>query len=126
MQSRRNTIQRQVIHNAVFELKNHPTAEDVYNHIKPEYSSISLGTVYRNLNLLSEDGKLLKVAMTDAADRFDHNIGYHYHLKCCKCGNIADVEVPYIKEIDRDVEDKTGFTIKNHHIIFEGICSHCK
>lgn len=72
MNNTRNTIQKQVILNAVRELKNHPTSEEVYNHIKPNFPSISLGTVYRNLNLLSENKDIQKISIIDDAIRFDH------------------------------------------------------
>lgn len=67
MNNTRNTIQKQVILNAVRELKNHPTSEEVYNHIKPNFPSISLGTVYRNLNLLSENKDIQKISIIDDA-----------------------------------------------------------
>ena len=126
MDNRRNTIQRQIIFNAVLELENHPSAEDVYNHIKPNYPSISLGTVYRNLNLLSENGKLLKVAIANSADRFDHNIDSHYHIQCSKCKKLYDIDIPYFEQIDNEVSNRTEFNITNHHIIFDGICQQCQ
>ncbi len=126
MDNRRNTIQRQIIFNAVLDLENHPSAEDVYNHIKPNYPSISLGTVYRNLNLLSENGKLLKVAIANSADRFDHNINSHYHIQCSKCKKLYDIDIPYFDQIDNEVSSKTEFDITNHHIIFDGICHQCQ
>ena len=126
MDNRRNTIQRQIIFNAVLDLENHPSAEDVYNHIKPNYPSISLGTVYRNLNLLSENGKLLKVAIANSADRFDHNIDSHYHIQCSKCKKLYDIDIPYFEQIDNEVSNRTEFNITNHHIIFDGICQQCQ
>lgn len=125
MVSTRNTIQRQIVLDAVFSLKNHPTAEEVYSFIKPNYPSISLGTVYRNLNLLSESGKLLKVSITDAADRFDHNVFTHYHIKCSKCENISDIDIDYMHEMDKKVAEVTGFGIESHDIIFKGVCPNC-
>ncbi len=126
MDNRRNTIQRQVVYNAVLELKNHPCAEDVYQHISDTYPSISLATVYRNLNLLAESGKLMKVSMNNSADRFDNNTHSHYHIQCIKCSTLYDGDISHLADIDNEVSSKTGFSILTHNIVFSGICPHCQ
>lgn len=79
---KRNTVQKQLVLQAVRELQCHPTADEVYQHVAARHPSISKATVYRNLNSLAEDGLLRRVAMPDAADRFDFTVGPHYHIKC--------------------------------------------
>ncbi len=122
----RNTIQRQLLLEAVKSLKTHPTAEDVYQAVLREYPHISLGTVYRNLNLLAANGEIGKICVPDAADRFDKNQHSHYHARCTGCGRFADLDADYCSEIDEMIEDRTGFKIGRHSLIFDGLCPKCR
>ena len=122
----RNTIQRQIVFNTVKELGNHPTADQVYNDIFQKHPTISRGTVYRNLNILAQRCDITKVLMPDSADRFDHNIFKHYHIKCTECLEVQDVNMEYIDDINRVIEEKTGYTLNNHEIVFNGVCPTCK
>lgn len=122
----RNTLQRKIVLNTVHMLDNHPTADDIYTEIFKEYPTISRGTVYRNLNVLAETGQILKVSMSDSADRFDHTLHNHYHIKCTGCSKVYDVEVPYIDNMNKTIEEKTGFSLEDHEIVFRGICPKCK
>lgn len=122
----RNTIQKQVILNAVRELKNHPTSEDIYNYIKPNFPSISLGTVYRNLNLLSENNEIQKISIVDDVIRFDHITHEHYHFQCEKCQKILDLPMEYKTFLNSEVENEYNIKIKKHDIIFTGVCRDCE
>ena len=122
----RNTIQKQVILNAVRELKNHPTSEEIYNHIKPNFPSISLGTVYRNLNILAENKEIQKISVIDEAVRFDHIPGEHYHFKCIKCKKLVDLDMEYDSSLNDKVSNKYNLNIVKHSIVFDGICEDCK
>ncbi|QSX06748.1 transcriptional repressor [Sedimentibacter sp. zth1] len=122
---KRNTIQGQLVLDAVKQLANHPTAEDVYNYVVQLHPNISKGTVYRNLNSLSEDGLLLKISVPDAADRFDQTTHMHYHIKCMNCGKFEDVELEYMSGIDDKVSKATKYNILGHDIVFKGVCSEC-
>ena len=62
--------------------KDHPTADTIYMNIKKEFPNISLGTVYRNLALLSERGDILKLSYDNGADRYDASVEPHYHFIC--------------------------------------------
>lgn len=122
----RNTIQKQVILNAVRELRNHPTSEEIYNYIKPNFPSISLGTVYRNLNLLSENNDIHKISIIDDAVRFDHITEEHYHFQCDKCKKLYDMPMEYQKHLDEIAKKESDMEIIRHDIVFLGICSSCK
>lgn len=122
----RNTIQRNMVLSSVKKLANHPTADEVYADIVAAYPDISKATVYRNLNVLSQNGLLKKLELANSADRFDHKVFPHYHIKCGRCGLFQDVDIGYVTELDRSVSDVTGFEMKFHNIIFEGICPACK
>ena len=107
---KRNTIQRQLVIAAVRFLADHPTADEVYERITMEYPDISKGTVYRNLNSLVESGLLNKVSVPSGADRFDHMLTKHYHIKCSHCGNFMNVEnMDYMEDLDEKVAAVTGF-----------------
>ena len=124
---KRNTIQRQLVIAAVRFLANHPTAEEVYDRITMEYPDISKGTVYRNLNSLVESGLLGKVSMPSGADRFDHILSKHYHIKCIHCGNFMNVEdLDYFHDLDQKVGAVTSYKMEHHDIVFNGLCPECQ
>ena len=125
--AKRNTIQRQLVIAAVRFLADHPTAEEVYDRITMEYPDISKGTVYRNLNSLVESGLLGKVSVPSGADRFDHILARHYHIKCTHCGKFINVEnFDYFHDLDDKLANATGFKMEHHGIVFSGLCPECQ
>ncbi|RUM59899.1 MAG: transcriptional repressor [Persephonella sp.] len=120
---RRNTYQRQIILNILKMTDTHPTAEWIYERAKSYIPNLSLGTVYRNLKVLKEEGKILEI--TDGKlTRFDGRTDNHYHFKCVKCGNIYDVEYNDI-EIKESLKKK-GFKPLSYQLVITGICKNCK
>jgi Fur family peroxide stress response transcriptional regulator len=108
-------------------LADHPTAEEVYDRITMEYPDISKGTVYRNLNSLVESGLLGKVSVPSGADRFDHILARHYHIKCTHCGKFMNVEnFDYFHDLDDKLATATGFKMEHHDIVFSGLCPECQ
>ena len=85
---RRNTIQRDIVLKAVRSLGNHASADEIYSCVSKDYPSIGKGTVYRNLNILAEEGEIRKVEIPEGPNRFDHSVGKHYHITCIKCGKV--------------------------------------
>ena len=125
--AKRNTIQRQLVIAAVRFLADHPTAEEVYDRITMEYPDISKGTVYRNLNSLVESGLLGKVSVPSGADRFDHILARHYHIKCNHCGKFMNVEnFDYFHDLDDKLATATVFKMEHHDIVFSGLCPECQ
>lgn len=123
--NKRSTIQRSLVLEAVRELQCHATADEVYCAIVKKHPGISRGTVYRNLNLLSHIGEIRKMEMPSGADRYDHLYNGHYHARCVKCGQVCDVEMEFIPDLEKDVKDSRGFEFTGHDIIFSGICPEC-
>lgn len=123
---RRNTIQKELILNAVKDFHNHVTADEVYGMIQSIHPHISKGTVYRNLNRLADEGKIRKLEMPDGPDRFDHICTPHYHIRCRQCGRIFDVDMEVISDLADRVKDKHGFDFLDHDIIFKGVCPDCQ
>ncbi len=124
--TRRTTIQKELVLNAVNHLHNHATADEVYEFIHATHSHISKGTVYRNLNCLVEEGKIRKLEIPNGPDRFDHICSTHYHIRCCKCDRVFDVDMEEISDLRDKVKDKHGFNFLNYDIIFQGICPDCQ
>ncbi|MGB5824100.1 MAG: transcriptional repressor [Proteocatella sp.] len=128
---KRNTIQKKLVLEAVCQLQNHPTAEEVYRYILEIYNNISKGTVYRNLNILVEEQRLLKVLVMDGADRFDHNTVEHNHIKCDICSKCYDIAHPIqplanIIDINNELSKESGFIIKGYEVLFRGVCPKCR
>ena len=126
MKSIRNTVQRSLVLQAVTALHTHPTADEVYLMIAEKHPSISRSTVYRNLNLLAEEGEIQKVPVPGGADRYDFRAVPHYHIRCVRCGRVFDVDMPYQEKIHENVRDSHGFSIQGHDIVFQGVCPQCK
>lgn len=119
--------QRASIKEYLSHTKEHPTADTVYTHLREEYPNISLGTVYRNLNLLADNGEIVKISTPDGGDRFDMQTTPHYHVICDRCGRVDDIIVneetsEFINQAARQVYDGR---INDHSIIFHGICKDC-
>jgi Fe2+ or Zn2+ uptake regulation protein len=122
--SRRNTVQRRLILNAVKELDNHATAEQVYAHIVRSHPSISKATVYRNLGQMSETGELLNIGSFFGVTRYDHNRHEHYHFICESCKQVFDVEGDFSDVIGR-TKGNDRFDIARCHLTFSGLCRDC-
>ena len=123
---KRNTVQCTLVLNAVNELKNHPTADEVYNLIAKEHPSVSRATVYRNLNKLAEEGQLARRVIPGGADRFDYRTDDHYHVRCLKCDRVSDVDMKRLGDLEKQINDAHGFEINSHDVVFTGICPDCK
>lgn len=118
--------QRKLILDAVQGNYTHPTADAVYNELKERLPSLSLGTVYRNLNRLADEGTILRLRMEEGPDRFDCQTVAHYHMRCRNCGELVDLMTDYLADVDDRVGTATGQQIESHHIMFEGVCEKCR
>lgn len=121
---RRMTKQRQIIYNTLMSQETHPNAYQIYDLVKREIPDISLGTVYRNLNLLVEDGLIRRLDLNDDNVRFDGNIEDHHHFVCQKCGKIIDIKDDYSFDLKK-TENHYGVKIITTQMIFQGLCSVC-
>ena len=117
--------QRESIRECLKNRKDHPTADAVYASIREEFPNISLGTVYRNLSLLSETGQILKLNMRDSADRFDGRITPHDHFVCERCHCVEDIFLDDNEEITIAAQKKFDGKIRSHTTTFYGICKKC-
>lgn len=118
--------QRELILETLRNAHTHPTAEELYAQVKQQRPSISLGTIYRNLNLLVELGVIRKVESVGSASiRYDGRNDEHCHLVCSSCGKIMDINLDYFTSIDAKVLSDTGFTVSEHGIVLKGLCKEC-
>jgi Fur family transcriptional regulator, peroxide stress response regulator len=122
----RNSRQRQRILEILKETKSHPTADQVYKKMKEEFPELSLGTVYRNLNVLLEQGHIEKLPFGSTFDRFEAKIKPHYHFVCDKCGLVEDFKMPLYAGINKNAEKFGSFKILRHRIDFFGLCKKCQ
>ena len=122
----RNTPQRRVILEEIQKASSHPTAAELYETVRRRLPKISLGTVYRNLDLLAEMGKIQKLDVSGGEARFDGNLDAHYHVRCVRCGRVEDVYgLPTGTLID-GASEAAGYEILGHRLELVGVCPQCK
>ena len=119
--------QRESIKNYLMATKEHPTADEVYMNVKQEFPNISLGTVYRNLNLLTDIGEAIKISTPNGGDRFDGKLEPHNHFLCTKCGRLLDLELDMqsIDEVNRLAAENFDGVITSSSTLVYGECSDC-
>lgn len=117
--------QRELIYDFLKERKDHPTADVVYQGVKSHLPNISLGTVYRNLMLLSELGEIQKLNIGDGADHFDPVTKDHNHFICNKCSRIFDLDMDGMEDIEKVAARYVKGNIESHKFFFYGICEDC-
>jgi Fur family peroxide stress response transcriptional regulator len=120
----RFTPQRQAILEFLLDTNSHPTADEIYHHVKAKFPGVSLGTIYNTLNMLKEHGHILELSYGDMSSRFDGNASNHYHVVCTECGKVDDYHRPLL-EMEQEVEGKTGYQVHGHRIEFYGVCPEC-
>jgi Fur family ferric uptake transcriptional regulator len=116
--------QRTIILEELRKVATHPTADEVYLMARRRLPRISLGTVYRNLDLLAEQGEIRKIEAAGSSKRFDGNIHPHQHARCQKCGRVADIKL-HVPLPDTRHIDLPNFTITAVRLEFDGLCNVC-
>lgn len=122
----RNTIQKELVLSAVRTMRRHVTADEVHGFIAREHPSVSRGTVYRNLNLLSEEKQIRKVRVPNGPEHFDFTLREHYHVRCVKCGSVSDVDMVVLPDLMKMVQDSHGMQFLDYDICFRGVCPECQ
>lgn len=117
--------QRECIREYLLSTREHPTADTVYINVKKQFPNISLGTVYRNLNLLAANGDIAKISTPDGGDRFDGKTTPHFHFFCSKCGRILDVETTDFPELSTAASEKCAGKVHHYDVTFYGECEDC-
>ena len=118
--------QRESIINCLKGRKDHPTADMIYASVREEYPKISLGTVYRNLSLLVDQGEILRFSCGEGQDHYDADTSQHYHFVCKKCRAVSDLHMSPLEHIDVLAKDGFDGEIDGHFVLFYGTCGKCK
>ena len=103
----------------------HPTAAWIYDQLKGEFSNLSMGTVYRNLNVLAEQDRARRIVCGSTFDRYDAKMEQHYHFICQKCRSIVDVEMRFDESLNERINSTHRFNAVGHQIQFFGVCETC-
>lgn len=124
MSQTRMTRQRAVILETLRAVDTHPTADEIYGMVRKKMPKISLGTVYRNLELLTSSGEIRRLDKAGAQKHFDGNVMPHHHIRCRLCGRIGDVfsEIPVPGAGTASIP---GFTVEEVALEFVGVCDSC-
>lgn len=126
MLQRRNSKQRNVLREYLQGRTDHPTAETLYKEIQVQYPRMSLGTVYRNLMLLSDSGEIQALDVGDGKTHFDPNPKPHAHFYCSKCKQVSDIFFDEYGDIINIIKKNTSGSVTSCSICVEGICPICK
>lgn len=118
--------QRELILKTLRENAIHPTAEQLCNIIHQDEPNVSLATIYRNLNLLAENGIIKKIDGLNDMAHFDHQTHNHYHFICSCCNKVFDIPYNIAPNLAEAVNQETGLTVEAYDISFRGICNNCK
>lgn len=121
----RFTKQKRIVYGEVMSRCDHPTANDVFSSIHEKHPSISLSTVYRNLDVLAKEG-LIKRIRVSGCDHFDLTLKDHNHILCKHCHKLVDLDGEFNHELEENMAKQTGFTIDFHNLVLEGICPSCQ
>ncbi len=126
MSQTRMTKQRAIILETLRELRSHPTADELYAIVKQKLPRISLGTVYRNLDLLSSSGEITLLEQAGQQKRFDGNTMPHHHVRCTVCGRVGDIFNARATLPDMNHLEVDHFTIHSADITFYVLCQDCE
>ena len=125
MKTLKYSRQRESIKECLMERKDHPTADALYTSIREKFPNISLGTVYRNLNLLVDLGEIHRFSCGDGTDHFDYDTSPHYHYVCKNCGSIVDLPMETSAELEETARRYVKGTVDEHTVFFYGTCDKC-
>jgi Fe2+ or Zn2+ uptake regulation protein len=119
------THQRQVIWETLMQFHGHPSPEAVYERVQKQIPSISLATVYKNLNMLVEHGILREVSLHHGSARIETNMHPHHHMVCVKCKCLIDLDEGDIEPVRLKKRAPKGFRVHRYSVEVQGICKQC-
>jgi Fe2+ or Zn2+ uptake regulation protein len=122
----RQSRQRAVVLEVVLSTMDHPTADWVYRQARRRLPRISLGTVYRNLKRLAEEGAIREIHTGGHPARFDGNTGRHYHIRCLGCGRVNDLPMSVDTRLEEEAGRAMNYQILGHQVEIHGLCPLCQ
>ncbi len=124
---RKYSKQKEIVLDILRKSYSHPTAEEIFTEAREIDDKISLGTIYRNLEILTEDQIIEKIPTSTGKDRYDLKKSRHHHAICEKCGKVNDFDCKIdMKKLQKEVLEQVGFSVNLDEIRIIGICENCK
>ena len=124
--TQKNFRKRNAIYDCLCQSKAHPSAEVIYSQLKPSIPDLSLGTVYRNLNLFKQQGLAISVGTVHGVERFDGNVDPHVHFICTDCSAVIDLEDMAVPQaLTSAAEASCGGQVSECQLSFTGRCRTC-
>ena len=122
----RRSRQRAQILELLRSTTSHPTAQEIYDRLRNEFPHLSLGTVYRNLNILVEQGEIKRLQYGSTFDRYDGSTNPHYHFICTVCNRVYDMPIQPFSKLEAIADKQSEHSVHAHSIDFYGICENCR
>ena len=104
----------------------HATAAQLYEEARRSCPGLGVATVYRLLAKRVAEGRMRRISFVGEADRYDLTMAPHAHICCRQCGRVFDIEMAYIEDLEKEIEDAHGFAVSGHDIMFRGVCPDCQ
>ncbi len=125
-QNLRMTRQRKIILEELRRVNTHPSADEVYDLVRRKLPRISLGTIYRNLEVLLQLGEIQRIELCGNLKRYDGNPATHYHIRCIRCGRVDDVALSPCQDLECQIHCSTDYQVIGHRLKFFGYCRDCQ
>ena len=122
----RITPQRHAILTYLYQTMNHPTADEIYKALEGKFPNMSVATVYNNLRTFKDAGLINELSFGDNSSRFDANMVHHYHIICRNCNKIEDFNYNCFTDLEKYVEQNSGFCVESHCVEIYGVCKDCQ
>ncbi len=127
MTGMRLTPQRLAIYQSLVSSKRHPTAQEIYENLHPEYPSLSLATVYNTLELMVSLGVVNALGSAgDGSVHYDADLEPHVNLACISCHRVIDLPSEYVQSLNQEVSAGSGYEILGARVLYYGLCPECK
>lgn len=117
--------QREALLTLLRSTHSHPSADWLYENLRKEFPNISLGTVYRNLAVLADNGEIVKIQTSSNKEHFDGFIQKHHHFVCRRCDKILDVSIDGIEKAEKQAAEKLQAAVEDSSLVFYGLCKEC-
>lgn len=122
----RITEGRKAILDLLMNSENHPSAEEIYQELKPKFDNLSLATIYNNLNFFVSEGLVYEMKFSNVSSRYDYLGHSHYHIICTRCGKIADFQGQGLDDLYRAAAKQTNYAVQYDKLELYGICDECQ
>lgn len=120
------TPQRLAVYEVLANTKSHPSAEMLYNELRPKYPSMSFATVYKTVEILNKINAIQILNTGEDSFRYDADTSVHHHVQCTVCGAVDDVVAINSQALVEEAEKESGYDISGHQCYFFGVCPRCR